>query len=335
MHNPRSTIFNDLFLKVSMSSGLRAHQHHPQAGSVEQPIRPLTGRAFGTLDSGEKKSMLSFGRLRHVCCSTSDKKQYPTLHRRFAISTLSFPLVTTAGLAQEAHAGAPCVCTSCGPLKRLFAYSMATTMDEYEQTIHPVKQMLFQQVYSDTSADVDADAVRILEVGCGTGPNLQYYRPEKTILTALDPNPYMEPYFRENLKSSNNPAWTDNNVTWLEGTAEFLPFKDGSFDAVVCILVLCSVRDVDLAIAEARRVLRPGGKFLFIEHVAAGEGLIQVGQLIFDPLQQALNDGCHLRRNPLPCIQSIGGFRDIKSWTFQVEGMGLIAPHVAGIAQKV
>jgi len=211
---------------------------------------------------------------------------------------------------------------------------MATTMDDYERAIHPVKEMLFQELYSDTIAN--ADTVRILDVGCGTGPNLRYYIPDRTILTALDPNPYMETYFQQNLMSCPEWSGTDkSNVTWLEGAAESLPFEKGSFDAVVCTLVLCSVRDVSLAVAEAKRVLRPGGKFLFIEHVAAEKGWLQISQLILDPLQQALNDGCHLRRNPLSHIQSVGGFTNVKSWAFQVEGMALIAPHVAGMAQKI
>ncbi|CAM9859196.1 unnamed protein product [Discosporangium mesarthrocarpum] len=85
------------------------------------------------------------------------------------------------------------------------------------------------------------------------------------------------------------------------GVAEALPFESGSFDAVVSTLVFCSVNDPGKALTEVSRVLRPGGKFLFVEHVWApedGHGLLGLhGQQEFlDPLQQAVAGGCHLTR---------------------------------------
>ncbi|KAJ6801197.1 methyltransferase-like protein 7A [Iris pallida] len=78
---------------------------------------------------------------------------------------------------------------------------------------------------------------------------------------------------------------------------EALPIEDNSVDAVIGTLVLCSVKDVGVALREVRRVLKPGGLYLFIEHVAAREGsLLRLMQSILDPLQQLLSDGCHLTR---------------------------------------
>jgi len=86
----------------------------------------------------------------------------------------------------------------------------------------------------------------------------------------------------------------------LEGRAESLPFPDASFDAVVSTLVFCSVQDQARALTEVARVLRPGGKFLFVEHIWAGEKehpVLHRVQGIMDPLQAFLVNGCHLVRH--------------------------------------
>ena len=94
-----------------------------------------------------------------------------------------------------------------------------------------------------------------------------------------------------------------------------------------------SVLDVAAVIKESMRVLRPGGQFLFVEHTGAQQfGWLQFAQWAFDPLQQLLADGCHLRRDPLPVIAA--AFETVESERFRVDGMGLIAPHVAGLATR-
>ena len=100
-----------------------------------------------------------------------------------------------------------------------------------------------------------------------------------------------------------------------------------------CLQVLCSVPNVQSALAEVKRVLKPGGKFLFIEHVLAPEPdrKLRLFQHILNPLQQATADGCHLDRDTLKSIQS-AGFAHVDASSFVVPGLGLIGPHVAGIA---
>ena len=101
----------------------------------------------------------------------------------------------------------------------------------------------------------------------------------------------------------------------------------------ICLQVLCSVPNVEGALAEVKRVLKPGGKFLFIEHVLAPEPdrKLRLFQHILNPLQQATADGCHLDRDTLKSIQS-AGFANVDASSFVVPGLGLIGPHVAGIA---
>jgi SAM-dependent methyltransferase len=100
-----------------------------------------------------------------------------------------------------------------------------------------------------------------------------------------------------------------------------------------CLQVLCSVPNVESALAEVKRVLKPGGKFLFTEHVLAPEPdrKLRLLQHILNPLQQATADGCHLDRDTLKSIQS-AGFANVDASSFVVPGLGLIGPHVAGIA---
>ncbi len=97
--------------------------------------------------------------------------------------------------------------------------------------------------------------------------------------------------------------------------------------------VLCSVPNVQASVRELRRVLRPGGKLYFLEHVAAdpSERILIAAQYLLTPVQQLLADGCHLNRDPLQTIAS-AGFASVESKRFKVLGMGIIAPHVSGVA---
>lgn len=102
-----------------------------------------------------------------------------------------------------------------------------------------------------------------------------------------------------------------------------------------CLQVLCSVKNQQKALKEAMRVLRPGGKFLFIEHVLAPKD--QQGTRFFQNLltnlhmQQTLADGCHLNRETLAAVEQ-AGFKDVNAMRFTLDGFSVIGPHVAGIA---
>ena len=105
---------------------------------------------------------------------------------------------------------------------------------------------------------------RVLELGAGTGFNLKHYTDAVTDLVMTEPDPHMASRLRERLAGNPGAA---GNPSVVEASAEDLPFDDGSFDTVVATLVLCTIPNQQLALAEARRVLVEGGKLLFLEHV--------------------------------------------------------------------
>lgn len=164
----------------------------------------------------------------------------------------------------------------------------------------------------------------VLEIGGGTGANLAHYRGAARV-TVAEPDPFMRERLRRKLGAARVPVGVS------EAGAEALPFPDESFDAVVSTLVLCTVVDQGAALAEVRRVLRPGGRLLFIEHVR-GEGLVAGVQDRILPVWGCLFAGCHPNRDTLGSIRE-AGFEIPAPERFLPPGpfTGLV-PHVQGVA---
>ena len=139
---------------------------------------------------------------------------------------------------------------------------------------------------------------RVLEVGAGTGLNLPHYGGSVTELVLTEPSPYMAERLRRKL--GDRPARV------VEASAEALPFDDGAFDCVVCTLVLCSVGDPERAVAEIGRVLRPGGRVLFIEHVRSEEPKLARWQDRLERPWGLVGEGCHPNRDTLAVLQAGG-----------------------------
>ena len=140
-----------------------------------------------------------------------------------------------------------------------------------------------QQLPQDVSGE-------ILEIGFGTGLNLAYYPDKVDSITTIDPYPGMRKLARSRIEKSQ--ITVDYKV--LNG--ESIPMAEASFDSVVCTWTLCSIPLVDRAILEIYRVLKPRGKFFFIEHGLSEDAQIQVWQNRLTPIQKIIADGCHLNR---------------------------------------
>lgn len=130
----------------------------------------------------------------------------------------------------------------------------------------------------------------ILEIGFGTGLNLPHYPEQVTKITTVEPNLGMQKLARSRIKQSQI------TVDYKVLNSESLPMRDATFDSVVCTWTLCSIPLVEQAIAEVVRVLKPGGKFLFIEHGLSQDPRVQVWQNRLTPIQKVIADGCHLNR---------------------------------------
>ena len=116
----------------------------------------------------------------------------------------------------------------------------------------------------------------IVEVGPGNGPGFRHYPPSVSRVVAVEP----EPYLRERASEAAQRAKVSIEV--VAGVAEALPVEDGGADAVLCVLVLCSVPDQRAALAEVRRVLRPGGELRVFEHVVARNPVARAAQRAAD-----------------------------------------------------
>lgn len=138
----------------------------------------------------------------------------------------------------------------------------------------------------------------ILDVGAGTGVNLPYFR-AATRVVAVEPDPGM----RKRLVGKVDLAPCPVEV--LDAVAERVPADDESFDAVVFTLVLCSVADVDLALAEARRTLKPGGRLVVLEHVR-GTGSLARWQDRITPVWSRVVGGCHPNRDIESAVRNAG-----------------------------
>jgi ubiquinone/menaquinone biosynthesis C-methylase UbiE len=171
---------------------------------------------------------------------------------------------------------------------------------------------------------------RVLELGAGNGINFSHYPPEVEEVVAVEPEPYMRTRAERAATTAAVP------VTVTSGVAESLPFDDGSFDAAVASLVLCSVSDLAAALAELRRILRPAGELRFLEHVRGAGGAKPRVQTAIDRigLWPALAGGCHCSRDTVQALRAAGfGVEQVRSLDVG-PSWGLTNPHVLGVAVR-
>jgi len=140
----------------------------------------------------------------------------------------------------------------------------------------------------------------VLEVGVGSGRNLPLYGPGVGGVCAIDPSPELLGLARERIAEAAVPVWL------VQASGERLPFAEASFDTVVMTWTLCSIPHPLLALAEMRRVLKPTGRLVFVEHGLSPEPRVARWQHVLTPLWRRVSGGCHLDRQMDELIRAAG-----------------------------
>lgn len=169
----------------------------------------------------------------------------------------------------------------------------------------------------------------VLEIGAGTGANLGFYPDTVNSLVLSEPDPHMR---RQLNKKISNHSF---DIRVSAGTAEEIEAENESYDYVVSSLVCCSVTKLEASLLEFRRVLKPGGRFVFLEHVAAQTGTPRRRwQNLVNPLWRKMAGNCHLNRETELAIQA-AGFKilEIKRESMR-KAIPLVRPTIRGIAEK-
>jgi SAM-dependent methyltransferase len=154
---------------------------------------------------------------------------------------------------------------------------------------------------------------RVLEIGVGSGRNLPFYRAPVTEVLALEPAPRLVSMARRASRATSIP------ISFLEASAEAIPVDDHGVDTVVTTWTLCSIPRAATALAEMRRVLRPGGRLVFVEHGLAPDDGVRRWQDRLTPVWRCCCGGCHLNR-PIRSMIEGAGFRIDKIETGYIPG---------------
>lgn len=160
---------------------------------------------------------------------------------------------------------------------------------------------------------VPAAEGRVLELGVGSGCNLALYAPHARELIGLDPSPRLLDMARDAARSLGRP------IELLEGSAETIPLDDASVDTVVSTWTMCSIPDLARALADVRRVLKPSGQLLFVEHGRSPDANVRRWQDRLTPVWKRVAGGCHLNR-AIPDIIEGAGFRIEEITTGYLQG---------------
>jgi len=169
---------------------------------------------------------------------------------------------------------------------------------------------------------------RILEIGVGSGHNIPHRPPSAEIYAAIEPS-------KGSLRLARKSLHEDREVFFVRGRGESLPFAAESFETVVSFLVLCSVQNVAAVLQEIDRVLRPGGRLLYFEHVRSSDPSVARWQERLTPFWQRIGGGCHLDRTTEREIAG-AGFRLQNRQRYRSARMGLpiTAEVIEGVARK-
>jgi len=159
----------------------------------------------------------------------------------------------------------------------------------------------------------------VLEIGFGTGLNLPHYPQAVTSLTALDPATLLPRKVARRISRGSLP------VKLVRLSAEMLPFEDGRFDCAVSTWTLCTIPNPVAALREVRRVLKPGGTYVFLEHGRSDDAWVAKWQDFFNPIERVIACGCNLNR-PIDALISQGGLKIDRLDRFLLPGV----PRIVG-----
>jgi ubiquinone/menaquinone biosynthesis C-methylase UbiE len=170
---------------------------------------------------------------------------------------------------------------------------------------------------------------RVIEVGAGNGMNFSHYPDTVDEVIAVEPEDRLRALAERAAAGAAMP------VRVVPGHADALPFADGSFDAAVASLVLCSVPDPRRSLAELRRVLRSGGELRFFEHVRSASSLAGAFQDLVTPLWARAGGGCHLNRDTTADIMAAGfEIEELDRFSYRPLQFVPSHAHILGVARK-
>ncbi|MEX1365159.1 MAG: class I SAM-dependent methyltransferase [Nannocystaceae bacterium] len=204
-----------------------------------------------------------------------------------------------------------------GARQRFFAWLMGRLAARYDAKLGDRKRELYGELRG-----------TVLEIGPGTGSSLAYL-PTQVRWIGLEPNPAMHPPLRRTAQSLGR------DIELRRGFAHDTGLPDRSVDAVLSSLVLCSVRRLDVTLAELHRVLRPGGQLVYLEHVAAPSGTwLRRAQGLVSPAWRGMFDNCHPDRETVEAIEA-AGFEPLRLERFAGPlPVPLVRPHALGVARR-
>ncbi|XP_074082021.1 thiol S-methyltransferase TMT1A [Macrotis lagotis] len=212
--------------------------------------------------------------------------------------------------------------------KKLFPHFMVQFSKSYNKEMAAKKQELFGNLHEFAGS---SGKLALMEVGCGTGANFKFYPPGCRI-TCIDPNPNFEQFLIESIAESRHLQFERFVVASGEDMHQI---ADNSMDVVVCTLVLCSVQNQEKVIQEVHRVLRPGGAFYFLEHVAAEPSTWNFfWQQVLRPSWFLMFDGCDLTKESWKPLEK-ANFSKLKLQHLQAPlSWKIVRPHILGYAMK-
>ncbi|KAM5182329.1 thiol S-methyltransferase TMT1A-like [Mantella aurantiaca] len=214
-------------------------------------------------------------------------------------------------------------------IKKIFPLFISRMTITYNKVMEEQKKSLFGNISDFMGSSKE---IKLLEVGCGSGANFKFY-PSGCRVTCLDLNPNFQKFLSKSQEESDHLRFDGFLVASADNMT---PVADASMDVVVCTLLVCSVPSTPAVLKEVQRVLRPGGAFYFIEHVASTDesSWISFFQKVLNPTWNLLFDGCSIRKTTWKDLED-AKFSELNlRHIYAPLSLKLINPHIIGYAVK-